>query len=95
MGTAVIVILVVLVVAVYASRVGLPGRPRRRDVAGEQRRFLEQLLPAAEEEARRRGMSEDEIEAKERRLRDELPIAPDGETLEPDGTVVDRREHVL
>jgi hypothetical protein len=95
MGTAVIVILVVLVVVVYASRVGLPGRPRRRDVAGDQRRFLEQLLPAAEEEARRRGMSEAEIEERERRLRDELPIAPDGVTLEPDGTAVDRRKHVL
>ena len=95
MGTAIVVVLVVLVVVVYASRVGLPGRPRRRDVAGEQRRFVEQLLPAAEEEARRRGMSEEEIEAKERRLRDELPLAPHGETLEPDGTVVDRRKHVL
>jgi len=95
MGTAIIVILVVLVVAVQASRVGLPGRPRRRDVAGHQRQFLEELLPAAEEEARRRGMSDDEIAAKERRLRDELPIAPDGETLDPDGTVVDRRKHLL
>jgi hypothetical protein len=94
-GTALVVVLVLLVVGVYASRVGLPGRPRRRDVAGEQRRIVEQLLPAAEEEARSRGMSEEEIEAKERRLRDELPIAPDGETLEPDGTVVDRRKHVL
>ena len=54
-----------------------------------------QLPPAAEEQARRRGMSEDEIEEKERRLRDELPIAPDGETLESDGTIVDRRRHVL
>lgn len=95
MGTAIVVVLVLLVVVVYASRVGLPGRPRRRDVAGEQRRFVEQLLPAAEEEARRRGMSEEEIEAKEHRLRDELPLAPDGETLEPDGTVIDRRKHVL
>jgi hypothetical protein len=53
------------------------------------------VLPAAEEQARRRGMSEGEIEEKERRLRDELPIAPDGETLEPDGTIADRRRHVL
>jgi hypothetical protein len=54
------------------------------------------VLPAAEEQARRRGMSEDEIEETEtRRLRDELPIAPDGETLESDGTIVDRRRHVL
>jgi len=95
MGTAVIIVLVIVAAVVYASRVGLPGRPRHLNVAKDQREFVEQLLPAAEEAARRRGMSDDEIAAKEQQIRDALPLAPADLPLEPDGTAVDRRKHVL
>lgn len=60
MEVVIIVALVAAIAALYAARVGLPGRPRRIDVGGRQRAFLEEFLPVTEAEARRRGMSDEE-----------------------------------
>src|SRR5205085_4234505 len=87
--------LVVAVVCVYASRVGLPFRPRRIDVAADQRRWLEETWPEIEAKLRAEGKSEQEISAAHEELVQKLPVAPEGETLEPDGTAIDRRRHVL
>jgi len=91
----ILVALVVAIVCVYASRVGLPFRPRRIDVAAAERRWLDEMWPEIEAKLRAEGKSEQEIADAHEELERKLPIAPEGETLEPDGTVVDRRRHML
>jgi len=91
----ILVALVVAVVCIYASRVGLPFRPRRVDVAAAQRHWLEEMWPEIEAKLRAEGKSDDEIAEARERARATLPIAPEGQELEPDGTMIDRRRRTL
>ena len=76
MAALLLIVRVALTLAVGVSRFGWPWRRERTSVtADEKRRFVEGLLPQAEEAMRQRGASEEEIaeaRAKIRAAEDEL-----------------------